>query len=125
MEQHVKILSVLFIILGILGVIVAIGFFALGAGTAATILSQDHSNEGKVGAAWSGGCISFIAALIGIMSIPSFIAGWGLGKRKAWARILTIVLGILSLPSFPIGTAIGVYALVIMFNDETKTVLTA
>jgi len=125
MEQHIKILSVLFIILGILGVIVAIAFFLLGAGTAATILSQDHSNEGRVGAAWSGGCISFIAALIGVMSIPSFIAGWGLGKRKSWSRILTIVLGVLSLPSFPIGTAIGVYALVIMFNEETKTILTA
>jgi len=125
MEQHVKILSVLFIIVGILSLLAAIAFFALGAGTAATILSQDHSNEGRVGAAWSGGCLSFIAALIGVLSIPNFIAGWGLSKRKAWARILTIVLGILSLPSFPIGTAIGVYALVIMFNEETKTVLTA
>lgn len=31
----------------------------------------------------------------------------------------------LSLPQFPIGTAIGVYALVILFNDESKRILTA
>lgn len=123
MEQHIKILSVLFIIFGILGLVAALAFFVLGAGTAATILSQDQSNEAQVGAAWAGGCITFIAALFGLMAIPSVIAGWGLSKHKSWARILTIILAILSLPHVPIGTAIGVYALVIMFNDEAKALL--
>ena len=125
MEQHIKVLSVLFIIFGILGVIGAFLIFALGAGTAATILSQDNSSEGQIGAAWAGGCITVMAGLLGIVSIPSIIAGWGLSKNKAWSRILTIIIAILSLPHIPIGTAIGVYALVIMFNDETKRVLTA
>ncbi len=123
MDQHIKILSVLFMILGALGIVAAIGFFFLGAGAAATILSQDQSGEAQVGAAWAGGCMTFLAALIGILSIPSIIAGWGLSKRKAWSRILTIVLAVLSLPSVPIGTAIGVYALFVMLNDETKTIL--
>jgi hypothetical protein len=125
MEQHIKVLSVLFIILGILGIVVAVAFLLLGAGTAATILSQDNSNEARVGAAWAGGCITIIAALFGLMSIPSIIAGWGLSQHKSWARILTIILAILSLPQFPVGTAIGIYALVILFNDEAKRILTA
>jgi hypothetical protein len=125
MEQHIKVLSVLFIILGILGIVVAVAILLLGVGSAATILSQDHSNEAQVGAAWAGSCLTFIAVLFGIMSIPSIIAGWGLSQRKAWARILTIILAILSLPSFPVGTAIGVYALVILFNDESKRILSA
>jgi hypothetical protein len=125
MEQHIKILSVLFIVFGILGLVAALAFFVLGAGTAATILSQDRSSEAQVGAAWAGGCITFIAALFAILAIPSIIAGWGLWNRKSWARILTIVLGILILPHVPIGTAIGVYALVILFNPEAKTLLTS
>lgn len=125
MEQHIKVLSVLFVILGILGIVVAVAFLFLGAGTAATILAQDQSNEAQVGAAWAGGCISFIAALFGLMAIPSILAGWGLSQRKSWARILTIILAILSLPQFPIGTAIGIYALVILFNEESKRILTA
>jgi len=125
MEQHVKILSVLFIIFGILGLVAALAFFVLGAGTAATILSQDQSSEAQVGAAWAGGCITFIAALFGIIAIPSIIAGWGLSKRKSWARILAIILAILSLPHIPIGTAIGVYALVILFNPEAKALFAA
>ena len=88
MEQHIKILSVLFVILGILGIVVAVGFMLLGATTVATILAEDNSNEARVGAAWAGGCITFIAALFGILAIPSIIAGWGLQQRKAWARIL-------------------------------------
>jgi hypothetical protein len=125
MEQHIKVLSVLFVILGILGIVVAVAFMLLGAGAAATILSQDNSNEARVGAAWAGGVIAFVAVLFGIMAIPSIIAGWGLSQRKSWARILTIILAILSLPQFPVGTAIGVYALVILFNDESKRILTA
>jgi uncharacterized membrane protein (DUF2068 family) len=123
MEQHIKVISVLFIILGILGIVVAIGFLVLGAGTVATIVAQDYSNEARVGAAWAGGCITFIAAMFGVMAIPSIIAGWGLSEHKSWARILTIVLAVLSLPQFPVGTAFGVYALVIMFNDEAKNIL--
>ena len=123
MEQHIRILSILFIIFGILGLVAALAFFLLGAGAVATILAQDQSKEAQVGAAWTGGCVTFVAALFGLISIPSIIAGWGLSKRKRWARILTIVLAILSLPHIPIGTAIGVYALVIMFNDEAKALL--
>ncbi len=125
MERHINILSVLFIIFGVFGLIAAIGFFMFGAGTAATIVANDQSNDAKVGAAWAGGCMTFIAAIIALLSIPSIIAGWGLSKRKSWARILTIIIAILSLPQMPIGTALGIYAIIVMFNDETKRLLTA
>lgn len=123
MEQHIKILSVLFIIFGILGLVFAAIVFFLGAGAVATILSSDNSPDAQVAAGWAGGCMTFIAALIGVLSIPSLIAGWGLTKRKAWARILTIVIGALNLLNMPIGTAIGLYAIIIMMNDETKQLL--
>jgi hypothetical protein len=122
-EQHIKVVSILFAILGVLGLLVAVGVFVMGAGAAATILSQDGSEEARVGAAWAGGCLTFVAALVGILSVPSVIAGWGLAKRKSWARALTIVLAVLTLPSFPIGTAIGVYALMVMFDEQAKKLL--
>jgi hypothetical protein len=123
MERHITILSVLFIIMGIIGLIFAAVIFFLGAGAVASILSQDNSSEAQVAAGWAGGCMTFVAALIGVLSIPSIIAGWGLSKRKAWARILTLVIGALNLPNMPIGTAIGLYAIIIMMNDETKRLL--
>lgn len=125
MEQHIKILSVLFIIFGILGLVAAVTILVLGAGAAATILSQDTTPDGQTGAAAAGGCMTFLAVFIGLLSVPNILAGWGLSKHKSWSRVLTIILGILALPSVPIGTALGIYALVVMFNDETKRLLTA
>ena len=123
MAQHIRILSVLFIIFGILGLVFAVTFFLVGAGTVATILSVNPDPNAQIGAAWAGGCLTLFAALFGLLALPSIIAGWGLSQNKSWARILTIVIAVLSLPHFPVGTAIGVYALVIMFNDETRTLL--
>ena len=37
-----------------------------------------------------------------------------------WARILAIILGIVNLPLLPIGTAVGIYTLIIMTNQEAK-----
>ena len=52
--------------------------------------------------------------------IAYILAGYGLLKYKSWARILAIILAILNLILFPIGTALGIYTLVIMFNDEAE-----
>ena len=126
MDQHIKLLSVLFIILGILGLLAAIIVFVVGAGAAATIASQGAGDQdAAAGMLATGGCMTAVAALVGILSIPSLLAGWGLMKRKSWARVLTIIVSILSLPSFPLGTAIGVYGLWVMFNEETKRLLVA
>lgn len=113
MRKHIEILAYLNIVWGVLtvfgGLIVA--FFVAGSG----LISGDDT------AMWvtslvGGGIGFFIAAMGGV----SILAGWGLLKRQEWARILIIVLSILSLPGFPIGTALGVYGLWVMFNDEVK-----
>jgi len=61
--------------------------------------------------------------------IPGIIAyiltGYGLLNYKSWARILAIILATLNLILFPIGTAIGIYTLWAMFNDETKALFEA
>ena len=73
--------------------------------------------------------MEFFGFLFGIMFLvqmvfttPSFVAAYGLLKRKSWARIASIVAGILSSMSVPIGTAACVYALWFFFGDQWKTV---
>jgi hypothetical protein len=125
MEQHIKILSVLFVLFGILGVVCAVAIAIFGAGAVGSILVSDTSDEARAASAVIGGCITALAILLAALSIPSIIAGWGLSQRKSWARILTIILGVLALPHMPVGTALGIYAIIVMFNDETKSLLTA
>jgi hypothetical protein len=62
--------------------------------------------------------ISFIFQLI--FTLPSFIAGMGLLKRKHWAKTATIIAGVLSAMSFPIGTAVCVYTFWFLFGENGK-----
>jgi uncharacterized membrane protein (DUF2068 family) len=125
MEKHIKILSVLFIVFGVLGLLVAAGILVFGTGTVMTIMAAENSRDARAASAIVGTCVGIVAVLCALLSIPSIIAGWGLSRRKAWARILTIILGFISLPQVPVGTALGIYAILIMFNDETKALLDA
>ena len=59
-----------------------------------------------------------------IFSIPGLIAGIGLIKRRPWARIFVIGMSILNLLAFPHGTLIGVYSLIILFDQEIVLLFT-
>jgi hypothetical protein len=58
------------------------------------------------------------AAFLITLSLPGLLAGYGLLTRKSWARILGIIVAILDLFNVPIGTAIGIYALWVLTEDE-------
>lgn len=120
MDQHLRILSILFYIMGGLGLLAAV--VVLLTGGAAMMSGVAAHGDDRGAALAGGGCVTIVAIFIAIMSIPSIVCGWAIANRKPWARILAIVLGVLSLPSVPIGTAIGAYTLYVMFQDETKRI---
>jgi len=66
---------------------------------------------------------TYLPLAIVIFSIPGVIAGVGLIKYKPWARILGIVMSIFNLFTFPHGTIIGVYSIIVLFDQETVRVL--
>jgi hypothetical protein len=57
-------------------------------------------------------------AFLTTLSLPGLLAGYGLLTRQSWARILGIIVAILDLFNVPIGTAIGIYALWVLTEDE-------
>jgi hypothetical protein len=117
MEQHIRILAILYIVFGILGLVGAV--LVLFAGLGAGFASDDPD------AALAGGmCGTIIAVFIAVISLPNLIAGIGLRNRRQWARILTIILSILNLFNFPLGTALGVYGLWALLNEQSKSYFT-
>ena len=62
----------------------------------------------------------FIGGFIALLSVPSLLAGWGLLRRKHWARIVAIILAVLHLFNFPVGTLTGGYSLWVLLDDDTK-----
>ena len=114
MEQHFKIVAILQIVFGVLGISLGVLFFVVLAGAGAMSADRDAMIV-------TGTCATIIAATMLVLSLPSLAAGWGLLKRKEWARILTIVLSALHLLNVPIGTAIGAYSIWALLTPEAKT----
>jgi hypothetical protein len=59
------------------------------------------------------------------LSIPGVIGGIGLLKRKPWARILVLILAVFDLLNVPIGTAVGVYTIWVLIQEETEQLFSA
>lgn len=56
-----------------------------------------------------------------MLTVPDFIAAFGLLARKRWARILGVVVGILNLPGVPMGTLVGAYTIFVLMQDAATT----
>ena len=112
MEQHVRILGIIYVLYGVLLLLIAGGLFTLLTGIG--VLSQDRD------AAWiMSGIGTFIAVILTVLSIPTIITGIGLQRFRPWARIVGIVLAVFKVLSFPIGTAVAVYAFWVLLNEKT------
>ena len=109
MNTQVKIVGWLWIVNGMLSILMAI------IGLAVINWPGIVPNPRDSLLASTGALCFFLPGIIAYV-----IAGYGLLKYKSWARILAIILAILNLILYPIGTALGIYTLVIMFNEETK-----
>lgn len=113
MHQQINLIAYLYLALGILTLIgAAVVTFAIAGGG---LLSEDQT--AIVITSTVGFAIGGFMALGGIFSL---VAGYGLLKRRSWARTLTIVLSVINLLNFPIGTALGGYALWVMLQDESR-----
>ena len=117
MQTHVKVLGVLHIVFGVLGVLIGLGIFLFFGGIAG-MAQMDGDPDAAMAIPILGaiGGIAFVVLLV--LSVPGIIAGIGLLQFRPWARILTIVLSVLDLVHFPFGTALGVYGLWVMLTAD-------
>ena len=120
METHVKVVAILYLVfsaLGVLGALVVLLIF----GGAATIVGSTAADEpgARVAIPILGAIGGFVAVMILIFCVPGLLAGWRLLQYQEWARILAIVLSVLNLLAFPLGTALGVYGLWTLLNQQT------
>jgi hypothetical protein len=55
-----------------------------------------------------------------VLAVPGIVGGIGLFKRWPWARILVLVLAAVHILNIPIGTALGIYTIWVLVQDETE-----
>jgi hypothetical protein len=120
MDTHVRVLGVLYIAIGAIGVIIA-AFAMIGLGGAAGIISASADADE---AAMAIPILSIVGtALVTILfafSLPSIVTGIGLLYFRPWARILGIVLSAIALLGFPWVTLLGAYGLWVLFSKNTE-----
>jgi hypothetical protein len=111
-NKHVTILGILFLVFHGLALVAAILIFGLMSGVGLL-----------TGEVQAGGIMmiigTVIAAIMAVMAIPGLIGGYGLLRRRKWARILVSILGFISIFEPPFGTVLGVYALWVLLHRET------
>ena len=64
----------------------------------------------------------FILVLYGLMTAPSFVAAYGLLKKRRWARTAAIIGAVTAAGNFPIGTAVCVYTFWFLFSEPGKAI---
>lgn len=121
MEKHVQVLGILHIVYSGLGILIGAIVLFLFAGVGAFVGSipdvPEPASEGVPALLAFIGLV--IATLVFLFSVPGIIAGIGLLKRQEWGRILALIVGFFDLLHVPLGTALGVYTIWALMNDET------
>jgi hypothetical protein len=118
MEKHITTVAALHIGLSIFGII--IGAFIFIFLTAIGFVSRDEEALAILAAIGT-----IVGIFLFVLSVPGIIGGIGLLKRKEWARILILVVSAIDLINIPIGTALGVYSIWVLVNDETVKLFSA
>jgi len=62
----------------------------------------------------------FMFMFTAILVAPSVIAGYGLRKKRRWAKTASIIAGVVASMSAPIGTAVCVYTFWFLFSEPGK-----
>jgi hypothetical protein len=66
---------------------------------------------------------SLLALFMLIYSAPAIIGGIGLLKRRPWSRVLLMIASVLALIKVPFGTALGIYTIWVLIDEDTKRIL--
>jgi uncharacterized membrane protein (DUF2068 family) len=118
LDNHKRILGILYLISGILSIF---GMLLLNAFLSVifsfALQEVDADERRAVEFALSIAQYAPIFVIL-FFSIPTLIAAYGLLTRKSWATMFALIVGCLKLFSFPIGTAIGVYSIWIWSEDQ-------
>src|SRR5580765_8272579 len=107
MTTHVKAVAVLFLILGIFGLLAAT-VVAMAFGLASGIVGANaEPHDAAIALPIIGLTGTMLVAYLLATALPGVIAAIGLLRLRPWARVLGIVAAVLYFIHIPFGTAVG------------------
>jgi Mg2+/Co2+ transporter CorB len=104
-EEHNKTLATLHFIYGAMHGLTLLGLLLL-----VFVVKIATLGSNSISSFWiASGVVTFVVLLFAVGLLPLAV-GYGLTKRKRWAKPLGLALAAISLVNIPIGTALGIYA---------------
>jgi len=116
MEKHLTVVAALQVGFSLLGIIAAIIVYTVLHNVMQIADEPEVSRVLSIIARWG-------SLFLLIVSIPGLIGGIGLFMNKSWARILVLIISVLSLLNIPIGTAVAIYSIWVLVQDDTIELL--
>lgn len=117
MKKHVIVVGALRIGFGTLGILIALIVLL---GTIGPGLLVRHLEGDEVPLTILTIVGGSVALFLVLTSLPGIIGGIGLMQMKPWARYLVLILAVLDLFYIPVGTAVGIYTIWVLMQDETE-----
>jgi hypothetical protein len=118
MHKKVELLGILFWVQGALSVAGALLFIVVGVLGGLGLIEPKDTLQDRIGGALGS---ALLGAGLGAMGAGQIVVGTALRRVRPWARTAGLVVGVLDIVcccTAPIGTAIGIYALIVLLNDE-------
>lgn len=112
MEKHLTIVAALQVGFSLLGIMAAIIVYTVLHSVMQIADDPEAARVLPIVARW-------VPLFLLLISVPGLIGGIGLFMKKSWARILVLIISVLDLLNIPIGTAIAVYTIWVLVQDET------
>lgn len=92
-----------------------VGIFAFFLLTGIGMVSADAEAIPVLGLLGTGAAVFF-----GVLSIPGFVAGYGMLAPRRWGRVLGLIVAAFSLFNAPVGTLVGLYGLYVLTRPEAE-----
>ncbi len=119
-QRNLQMLGILWCLFGAYRVVSGlIAIFILRVATFHNFGNAGWQWGGHVSPMWMGVLIPIITMVSILTAFLAFLVGFGLLRRRSWARVVGIVVAILALLKFPIGTALGIYTLWVLVPSES------
>jgi len=117
MRLHIDVLGWLHLVWGAFGVLTGLSLGLLAAGLS-TVLAE----QGSAGAPERAAVAIFVVCG-GMLLVAGLLMLWFgrlLGRRRAAGRLMALVFAVPNLVIPPFGTALGVYTLWVLLNDDAR-----
>jgi len=119
-KTQVDFLGILFVVWGLLTTLVGVSTLALGIGAVAVIASAARGGGGNVAAGLTAAAFTALAIIAIAWGAAHVVVGVPLRRHRPWARLVALMLGAVDLLLLPYGTALGVYAIWVLLNEDGK-----